>query len=230
MDRYARLDSPLHILEPRTKILAFAALIVCVRSVPATRAYLLVACSFATAVLMGISQVPLGFIAGRSLLLLPFILLGSLPALWKGWSVFSMLAVRAVLCLVLIILLTNTTRFAELLRGLRGFGCPKTLTKGLDFLYRYFFVLGEEAIRMKRARDCRHVGRAPFFEELKMLRSMPETLGAGSLEKAKRMQDAMLSRGYRGDFPVAFPRRFSCRDGAFLAMVAAFIALTLLMR
>jgi cobalt/nickel transport system permease protein len=230
IDRYALLDSPLHLLEPRSKLLAFTALIVCVLSVPASRSFIFVACFFATAVLMGISQIPLNFIVGRTLLLLPFIVLASLAAPWKGFAGLSILFVRAVLCLVLLILLTNTTRFVELLRGLRKFGCPQVLVMNMSFLYRYLFVLTEEAMRMKQARDCRRVGRAPFVEELKVLSSMLGTLLIRSFERAERMHGAMLSRGYNGEFPVTSPRKFSWRDLVFLLIVTTFISLTILLR
>jgi cobalt/nickel transport system permease protein len=230
IDRYAHLDSPLHILEPRSKILAFTALIVCVLSIPTGRGLLLVAYFFAAAILMGISQIPLPFILGRTLLILPFIVLASLAAPWRGFPGLAALFIRAVLCLVLLILLTNTTRFVELLRGLRRFGCPQVLVMNLSFLYRYFFVLTEEAMRMKQARDCRRVGRAPFFEELRILGSMLGTLLIRSFERAERMHGAMLSRGYCGEFPVISPRRFSWRDLAFLSVVTCFIVLTVFVR
>ena len=121
---------------------------------------------------MGISQIPLGYILGRTLVILPFIVLASLAAPWKGYAGIGFLFVRAILCLMMLILLTNTTRFVELLRGLRKLGCPQILVMNLGFLYRYLFVLTEEAMRMKQARDCRRVGRAPFREELKILSSM----------------------------------------------------------
>jgi cobalt/nickel transport system permease protein len=230
IDRYALLDSPLHLLEPRSKLIAFTALIVCVLSVPASHSYLFVTCFFATAVLMGISQIPLNFIVGRTLLLLPFIVLASLAAPWKGFAGLSFLFVRAVLCLILLILLTNTTRFVELLRGLRKLGCPQVLVMNMSFLYRYLFVLTEEAMRMKQARDCRRVGRAPFVDELKVLSSMLGTLLIRSFERAERMHGAMLSRCYNGDFPVTSPRKFSWRDLAFLSIVTAFILLTILLQ
>jgi cobalt/nickel transport system permease protein len=230
IDRYAHLDSPLHILEPRSKILAFTALIVCVLSIPTGRGLLLVAYFFAAAILMGISQIPLPFILGRTLLILPFIVLASLAAPWRGFPGLAALFIRAVLCLVLLILLTNTTRFVELLRGLRRFGCPQVLVMNLSFLYRYFFVLTEEAMRMKQARDCRRVGRAPFLEELRILGSMLGTLLIRSFERAERMHGAMLSRGYCGEFPVISPRKFSWRDLAFVSAVTGFIVLTVFMR
>jgi cobalt/nickel transport system permease protein len=226
LDRYAVLDSPLHILEPRTKLLAFTALIIAVLCIPVGSEYLFIAYFFATAILMGISQVPLNYILGRTLLILPFIVLASLAVPWKGYAGLGILFVRAVLCLLLLILLTNTTRFVELLRGLRKLGCPQILAMNLSFLYRYLFVLTEEAMRMKQARDCRRIGRAPFREELKVLSSMLGTLLIRSFERAERMHGAMLSRGYSGDFPVVSPKRFSWHDLVFISGVAFFIALT----
>ena len=226
IDRYAALDSPLHILEPRSKLLAFSALIVAVLCIPMDRGILFFVYFFVTAILMGISQVPLAYIVGRTLVILPFIVLASLAAPWKGLPGLWILFIRAIICLVLLILLTNTTRFTELLRGLRKMGCPQILVMNLSFLYRYLFVLTEEAMRMKQARDCRRVGRAPFAEELKTLSSMLGTLLIRSFERAERMHSAMLSRGFAGEFHVHSPRRFTWRDLAFLSGVACFVAVT----
>ena len=228
LDRYAALDSPLHVLEARTKLLAFTALIVAVLCIPPGTGFLFFAYFFATAILMGISQIPLGYIVGRTLVILPFIVLASLAAPWKGLPGLGFLFVRAILCLMLLILLTNTTRFAELLRGLRKLGCPQILVMNLSFLYRYLFVLTEEAMRMKQARDCRRVGRSPFRQELKVLSSMLGTLLIRSFERAERMHAAMLSRAYTGDFPVVSPKRFSWRDLIFTVGVALFIAATVI--
>jgi cobalt/nickel transport system permease protein len=229
IDRYSALDSPLHILEPRSKLLAFAALILAVLCVPLKDGHLFFFYFFITAIFMGISQIPLHFIMGRTLVILPFIVLASLAAPWKGWFGLWILFVRAILCLVLLILLTNTTRFVELLRSMRKLGCPTILVMNLSFLYRYLFVLSEEAMRMKQARDCRRVGRAPFREELKILSSMLGTLLIRSFERAERMHAAMLSRGFSGEFQVYSPRKFSWRDLAFLSGVAFLVTLTFLM-
>ncbi len=228
IDRYAALDSPLHILEPRSKLLAFVAMIIAVLCIPMERGSLFLVYFFLTAILMGISQVPLAFIMGRTLVILPFIVLASLAAPWKGLPGLGVLFVRAILCLMLLILLTNTTRFVELLRGLRKLGCPQILVMNLSFLYRYLFVLTEETMRMKQARDCRRVGRAPFKEEVKILSSMLGTLLIRSFERAEKMHYAMLSRGYSGDFPVVSPRGFTWWDLAFLSCVTAFIVMSFL--
>jgi len=230
IDRYAALDSPLHTLEARSKILGFTALIICVLTVPAGNGALFLAYFFIAAVLMGISQVPLAYIMGRILLILPFIVLVSLGVPWRGYQGLWILFARSVLSLMLLILLTNTTRFVELLRGLKKLGCPRILVVNLSFLYRYIFVLTEEAMRMKQARDCRRVGRAPFREEMRILSSMLGTLLIRSFERAERMHSAMLSRGFSGDFPVAEPRKFSWRDLVFLSAIAVLTTLTFYLR
>jgi cobalt/nickel transport system permease protein len=226
IDRYAVLDSPLHTLESRTKLIAFTVLIVAVLCIPIRSGFLFVLYFFTTAILMGISQIPLNYILGRILIMLPFIVLASLAVPWQGYQGLWILFVRATLCLILLILLTNTTRFVELLRGLRKMGCPQILVMNLSFLYRYLFVLTEEAMRMKQARDCRRVGHAPFREEIKLLSSMLGTLLIRSFERAERMHSAMLSRCYTGNFPVVSPKRFSWKDLVFVSGVMLFVALS----
>ncbi len=230
IDRYAGLDSPLHVLDPRTKILGFVALIAAVLWIPADKPFLFFAYFFVTAIFMGISQIPLSYIVGRTLVILPFVLMAGLAAPWKGgfgFALFTTLMLRSFLCLMLLVLLTNTTRFAELLRGLRKMGCPRILVVNLSFLYRYLFVLLEEAMRMKQARDCRRLGRASPLEEMKLLGSMLGTLMLRSFERAERMYQAMLSRGSSGEFPIFAPRKFTWRDLAFLAGLTVFILFTL---
>jgi cobalt/nickel transport system permease protein len=226
IDRYAGLDSPLHLMSARSKLVGFTALIVAVLCIPQQQGFAFFAYFFLTAIMMGISQIPLGYIVGRTLVILPFIVLAGLASPWRGIEAFTFLILRAVLCLMLLILLTNTTRFVELLRGLRKLGCPRILVLNLSFLYRYLFVLMEEVMRMRQARDCRRVGKAPMKQELKLLGSMLGTLLIRSFERAERLYQAMLSRGYSGELHVQAPRRFSWRDLAFLSGVGFVVLMT----
>jgi len=228
VDHYARLDSPLHLLEARSKILAFTALIVSVLCIPDGRGSLLFIYFFGTAMLMGISQVPLNYIVGRVIIVLPFIVVAGLAVPWKGYAGLGILLVRAALCLMLLILLINTTRFAELLRGLRKLGCPRIVIRRLNFGHQYLFVLKEEALRAKQARDCRRAGRLQFRQRLKVLSLMPGALLMRSSERVKRVYSAMRSRAYEGDAHVIGPRKFSLPDAAFLCGVGLFISLTFL--
>jgi cobalt/nickel transport system permease protein len=225
VDRYANLDSPLHMLDARTKIIGFSALVMTALQIPAGSKGAFFFFFFFLTILAGISQIPLQYIAERTFQILPFVLLAGLAAPWKGsgdW--FLALFLRSILCLLMLVLLTNTTRFIELLRGLRKLGCPKVLVANLSFLYRYIFVLTDEVERMQQGRDSRRVGRAAARVELKLLGSMLGTLMVRSFERADHMYQAMLSRGFSGEFPVAAPRHFTWRDAIFLLIVAPFVA------
>jgi len=226
IDRYANLDSPLHVLEARTKILGFLSLIAALLLMPGRDDGVLLVYAFVAAILVGASQVPLRYIVGRSLVILPFVLLAGIAAPWTNsfdGARFIALAIRSFLCVTILLLMTSTTPFPELLRGLRKLGCPRILILNLGFLYRYLFVLTEEVLRMRQARDCRRVGRAPLRVELKLLGSMLGALVLRSFERAERMYQAMLSRGYAGEIHVLAPRRFTWRDLTFLAGIALLI-------
>lgn len=227
VDRYANLDSPLHLLEARTKIIGFSALVISVLFVHPETPGQFFGFFFLMAILAGVSQVPLQYVIARSLALLPFVLLAGLALPWQGrtgWAWFVALLLRSLLCLLMLVLLTNTTRFVELLRGMRKLGCPKILVANLSFLYRYLFVLADEVMRMQQARDSRRVGRAGALRELRTLGSMLGILLVRSFERANQLYHAMLSRGFHGEFPVANPRKFSWLDLAFVSVVALFIA------
>jgi cobalt/nickel transport system permease protein len=227
IDRYSALYSPLHLLDARSKILGFTALIVAVLSIPPGQPFVFFAHFFLAAVLMGLSQVPLAFVVGRTLLMLPFVLMAGIALPWRspaGMELFVRLVLRSLLCLLLLVLMTNTTRFGEMLRGMRKLGFPRIIVMNLGFLYRYVFILTEEVLRTRMARECRQVGRSPWRAELRLLGSMLGSILIRSFERAERMYQAMLSRGGSADYPVFSPQRFSWGDLVFLAGVAAFVA------
>ena len=161
IDRFGNLDSPLHVLDARTKIVGFSALVVAALLIPAGNSGQFFAFFFLIAILAGISQIPLQYVVGRTLVILPFVLLAGLASPYRGtqrWTWLAALLLRSMLCLLILVLLANTSRFVELLRGLRKLGCPRIMVVNLGFLYRYLFVLSDEIMRMRQARDCRRVG------------------------------------------------------------------------
>jgi len=62
---------------------------------------------------------------------------------------FAMLALTAMMC---------TTPFALMLEAMRKLGDPVLLTVQLGFLYRYIFVLIDQAMRIRLSRDFRGTG------------------------------------------------------------------------
>ena len=101
---------------------------------------------------------------------------------------------------------------------------PKMLVMQLGFLYRYIFVLIDEAMRIRRGRDFRGAARAPASRRLAAAGGIIAALFVRTLERSERIYTAMAARGYRGE-PHSLSRlRFCPSDAAFLAATAAYLA------
>jgi cobalt/nickel transport system permease protein len=198
LDRYSRLDSPIHRLRPAVKLVAALVVVVVTLLVPPSRPSLLGAVAvFALAVAM-LSRIPGRFLVRRLILLEPFVLGVAFLALFQpgGWPRFLFLVAKCTLCLLAMVLLSNTTRFSDLLRVLKAVRLPALLVTTLSLMYRYVFVLADEAQRMQRARLSRTFTpqRAWVWRNLATVVSR---LFVRSSERAERVYAAMCARGWR---------------------------------
>jgi cobalt/nickel transport system permease protein len=113
--------------------------------------------------------------------------------------------------------LISTTRFDRLLKGLLQMRIPRIIVMQLSFLYRYLFLLIDEAHRMKTARESRSYGRPTYQLRLQMAGNMIGVLFLKTLERAEKVYAAMVSRGFDGHIPVLTPLRLRLPDYAFVA-------------
>ena len=194
LDRYSRLDSLIHRLPAAVKLIAALVLLVATIS---TRAAL-VPVAVVLIVVAAMSHIPTGFLLKRLLLLEPLALGVALLALFQpgGGTIFAFLLAKSTLCLLTMILLSNTTSFSEVLRVLRRVHVPALLITTLALMYRYLFVLVDEADRMKRARTCRSFVRQRRFRWHTMA-TVGGQLFVRSTERAERIYEAMCARGWR---------------------------------
>jgi len=130
--------------------------------------------------------------------------------------------VRAALTVSAAFILLTVTGFPAICAALERLGMPRTFAVQLLFLYRYLFVLTEEAMRISRARDLRSFGRrgsgpAVFVRLIGFL-------FLRTVDRAERIYAAMLSRGFNGDIPRLRRSRITARDLAFLAATAILLA------
>jgi cobalt/nickel transport system permease protein len=84
----------------------------------------------------------------------------------------------------------------------------------LLFLNRYLFVLAEEAERMSRARALRSYGRAGV--RFGIFIQLLGQLLVRTLDRAGRVYQAMLCRGFDGRIRVARLSRLGRREAAFV--------------
>ncbi|MBC7253133.1 MAG: cobalt ECF transporter T component CbiQ [Actinobacteria bacterium] len=238
LDEYSHLESPVHRLDPRAKLLAFVVLVVvCVTTPPnlysAFAAYLGL-----EVVLVLLSRLPWKHVLKRLLVVLPFILvvaafvpffsrgggsynLGPVKVSAHGLMVLWNVAAKSTVSVLAVILLSSTTPFPDLLRGMERMKVPRLLTSLLSFTYRYIFVLVDEAQRMKRARDSRGWS-GKWIWQAKVIGHMIAALFLRSYERGERVYAAMLARGYGGRVRTMYLYHPGISEVGFTSLVVLF--------
>jgi cobalt/nickel transport system permease protein len=230
LERWSRLDSPLHRLDARAKIIITLGVLLSVsftrpHEIALFAIYFLLLC---TASLL--ARLPWWKVLARGLIVLPFVagvvilnLAGGDPI--RAWAVLA----RGYLSAVAVLLLLATTTFPKLLRGLESLGVPRFFGMILHFVYRYLFLLVEQAHNMRRASRC----RAPQRRRRPLLEAAAgavAVLFARSYGRAERIHQAMLARGFQGHFEPLETPSVGLRDWVILGAALGFLALVQLLR
>lgn len=215
---YVPGDSPVHRLEPHTKLVAVLAFALVVVATPvgvgwapvAYAGFLLLLLTVAAVarvrpgrLLRGlVVEVPFVFFA----VLLPFVSRGprtdvlGLSLSESGLAAGGSILAKATLSVLAATLLAATTDARALLRGLERLRLPTVLVQILSFMIRYTDVVGGELRRMRVARESRGF-RGRHLGALKVLGPAAGSLFIRSYERGERVHLAMLSRGYTGRLP-----------------------------
>jgi len=198
LDRYSRLESPIHRLPAGAKVLVSFAIIAATVTVPFENRWFFVALCASLVGVAIVSRIPARFLIGRLFLLEPFAIGVAIMTLFQhnGVYFFLSIVVRSTICLFTMILASNTTPFSNLLEVLRKTKVPALFVTVLALAYRYLFVLIDEGERLQRAR------RSRTFETTKTrtwvsLASLIGQLFVRSSERAERIFTAMTSRGWK---------------------------------
>lgn len=220
-DQYHHRSSFIHHLDPRVKVVVTFFYILALSLTPEGAWWIFG--FFLVLILAAVYLADLDFVftIKRSFIVLPFVLAAIAvpfttdgPSLFKipgvGWTVtepgairFVSILVRSWLAVQGAILLTATTRFSDLLWALGALRFPKPLVSTIGFMYRYLFVLADEALRMIRARAARSAQvpgrtRPSVGWHGRVVGSMVGSLFLRALARSERVYAAMLARGYDG--------------------------------
>lgn len=198
LDRYSRLDSPVHRVPAAWKLALTLAIVFAIVLQPPGIWGGLGAATALLVVVVALSRIPVGFLLKRLLLFEPFVLGVALLTLWQpgGGKIFVFLVVKSTLCLLTMVLLSNTAPFRELLRVLRTWGVPALLITTIALMYRYLFVLVDESERMRRARASRTF-TPRRRSDWHVRASVVSQLFVRSSERAERIYAAMCARGWK---------------------------------
>jgi len=236
LDRLAHGYTWVHRLEPRAKVIVTVLYLFTVVSLPKYEVAELVPFFLFPVLLMTLAGIPARFILKKVLIVSPFALLigifnpfldtrtaaviAGVPLSAGLLSFFSIL-LKFVLTVSTTLLLIATTSFPGICHAFRRLGFPSLFVSQLLFLYRYLFVLLEEAMRIIRARDMRSFGKRGTG--LKVYARLVGILFLRTVDRAERIYEAMLSRGFQGDIPTLKRSRMAVADLAFLMAAIAFL-------
>ncbi len=253
IDHYQKIQSPIHRLDGRVKLVFTLAFLLCCSLLPVGSwpAYLLLF-SILVAVAV-VSNVGFVYLLKRSALALPF-LLAALPLVFQakgtfihltigdlvislshdGFIHFVSLGIKSWLSVIAAVLLASTTSFNELLLAFRSLKTPRLLVAVLGLMWRYLFLMVDEVDRLARARLSRS-GRNPrsrtqaggsLIWRARVTGSMTGSLFIRSIERSERVYQAMLARGYDGEIRTVKETPLERKEILYLAL--AILALFLL--
>ena len=222
LDVYQSRQAWIHRLDPRVKILTTLFFVLTAVTLPegAWVSYILL---FVFVVLVAwVARLGPAFPLRRSLVALPFLLAAlplpflvpgevilRLPGL--GWTIsdaglmrFVTILLRTWIAVQAGVLLSATTTVPDILWGLSKLKVPRVIVSTVGFMVRYLFVVADEALRIRRARNSRSPrlpGAKPpgVFWQGRTAGMMVGSLFLRSLERSERVFAAMLARGYDGE-------------------------------
>lgn len=227
VDRWSQGVSPMHARDPRAKILVLLTFLVALAT-SSPNAFLTLGID-AVVLLAGIliAGLPLAGVLLRSAAILPFSLTFGIISWLAGdhWRAIGLVE-KSYLSTVAALLVVGTTPLPRLLSGLERLGTPRLLALLAQFLYRYLFVIAEQAQHLRLAASCREgISGKRQRSKFRAAAGALAVLFARSYYRAEGIHQAMLARAFRGRFSLLNPLRFRPIDGLFTAAIGALLIL-----
>jgi cobalt/nickel transport system permease protein len=227
LDRWSRGASVLHRRDARVKVLALAAFLIAVATLDSRQQMALVACGALLAAGILVSRLPSGAVLARAAVVLPFS---------GAFAIFSALAgqpERAVelveksyLSACAVLLVAGTTPVTELMGALESLRVPRFVVLVVQFIYRYLFVVSEQAQHMRLAASSRGAGGARGGQgRFRAAAGALAVLFARSQARAEAVYRAMAARGFSGRIPQLSAPHLHPADVVFLILAAGAAAL-----
>lgn len=229
LDELSSGQSVFHTLDPRAKLVTTLVFIGTVVSFGKYELSALIPFAIFPLVLISVGGLPFFYLAERVLLVAPFaffigifnpfldqtvmIHLGSIPVS-GGWISFFSIMLRFVLTVGSALVLIALTGFHAVCMGLEKLGVPRPFVVQLLFLYRYLFVLIDEASRMIRAKSLRTFNSRGT--KIGTFGSMLGHLLLRTMDRAQRIHLAMCCRGFDGHVRLICPLKIGLKEIAFV--------------
>ncbi|OGV61116.1 MAG: cobalt ECF transporter T component CbiQ [Lentisphaerae bacterium GWF2_50_93] len=132
----------------------------------------------------------------------------------------SVIILKGLVSVAAVLTLVELISFNSICESLLRIGVPEVFTTQLMLVYRYAFLLSDEAQCLNKARELRSFGRKG--RELSVVSRIIGSLLLRSVSRSERVYKAMLARGFRGTFTYREARSFGISDA--LLVISSCIA------
>ncbi|MBU0544082.1 MAG: cobalt ECF transporter T component CbiQ [Proteobacteria bacterium] len=238
MDTLSNRDTPVHNLDPRAKLLTTLIFIITVISFGKHEISALVPFFIFPAAIISIGNLPFYYLFRKLLIVTPFaIMIGIFNPLIDreilmhigsfsisgGWISFASIMLRFALTAGSVLVLIACTGFNSVCMALDKMGAPRIFAVQLLFLYRYIFVLINEASRVANARSLRS-----FDGKGKGIKVFSYLLGhllLRTIDRAQRIHLAMLCRGFDGEIKIRRRLNIGTKEVLYTLTWSAFFIL-----
>jgi len=242
IDEMAHLDSIIHRMDIRAKIISIFAAAMFISScstIPAA----LISTAFSL-ILTLFSGIPLQFYLRKIyypllflvplFIFLPFSSGGEvLISIWifniykEGILLSLLISIKLISIIILINIMISTATFRDTAAALRTLKIHDKMLNIILFTYRYFFVFFEALRKMKIALTLRGSGKRSTVKSLGTSANLAGSIIVRSYEQTERIYEAMLLRGYSGR--IVSSKIFIIRGAdIFLALIIIIIPLAVL--
>ena len=157
----------------------------------------------------------------------------TLSASIEGLERFFSISIKSWLSVQAAVVLASSTSFPDLLVGMRALHVPQLLVSTFGLMWRYLFVLVDEAGRLLRARASRSgrsdsPGNKPGGSvtwRARVTGGMAGSLFLRAFDRSDRIYMAMVSRGYDGEvrslpLPVVQPYQWAVFAISLVSLVS----------
>lgn len=239
MDELGRMDSPIHRLDTRAQLLTCLGFVLVVMSYSRYEVAALMPLFLYPVILSVIGRLPFRVLVRKIIIAAPFALfvgmfnplldhhvegvIGVYP-LTGGWLSFISILIRFVLTVSAALILIACTGIHRLCEGAERMGAPRVFVVQLMFLYRYFFVIGDEGARMVRGVKMRSMGRHSLG--LKTYGRLVGQLMMRAMDRAQRIYRTMVARGFEGEIHVLHQASWGWRETVFVVTWLGFFLST----
>lgn len=235
-------SSVLHRLDPRGKIIIaglFVVMVAAAKAIPTALAGLVL-----SLLCLALARLPLKKVIGRLLVVNSFILflwvvlpltypgdalftLGPLSATREGLIFAGLITIKSNTIILALIALVATVPVITLGQAMHMMRFPDKLCHLLLFTYRYLYVFEQEFHRLAQAMKIRGFQPRTNLHTYRSYAYLAALLLVHSYDRADRVFEAMLCRGFHGVFYSLRTFAWQRRDGVF--MVTAMVALAALL-